>query len=94
MRLLSLADVPSEFAQHCPPDSVAMPGVQHPIAINTLLCPLALLHAYCCTMDSVLLHTMVSLAMHATLRAALTSILLLAACSDMMQPLMNKHCSN
>eukprot|EP00983_Pelagomonas_calceolata_P007762 254072-Pelagomonas_calceolata.AAC.1 len=29
--------------------------------------------------------------MHVTLRAARTSILLLAVCSDMMQPMMNKH---
>eukprot|EP00983_Pelagomonas_calceolata_P013299 424458-Pelagomonas_calceolata.AAC.1 len=66
-----------------------MPGVQRLVAINTLLCPL--LHAYFCSMDLVLLHTVVSLAMHAMLRAAHTSILLLAACRDMMQPLMNKH---
>eukprot|EP00983_Pelagomonas_calceolata_P051775 1142560-Pelagomonas_calceolata.AAC.3 len=62
MRLLSLVDVPSKFAQHSPLDPTAMPGVQCPVAINTLLCPLALLHGYSCTMDSVLLHTMVSLA--------------------------------
>eukprot|EP00983_Pelagomonas_calceolata_P073619 1152196-Pelagomonas_calceolata.AAC.1 len=61
-----------------------MPGVQHPVAINTLLCPSALLHAYFCTIDSVLLHTMVSFAMLVKLLAARTSILLLAACSDMM----------
>jgi len=42
-------------------------------------------------MDMVLLHTMVSFAMHVTLLAARTSIILLAACSNMMQPLMNKH---
>jgi len=86
--------VPSEFAQHCPLDPAAMPGVQRPVAINTLLRPLALLHAYCCTTDSVLMHTMVSFAMHVTLLAARTSIILLAACSNMMQPLMNKHAGN
>eukprot|EP00983_Pelagomonas_calceolata_P045301 1139664-Pelagomonas_calceolata.AAC.1 len=58
-----------------------VPGVQRPVAIHTL-CPLALLRAYCCTTDSVLLHTMVSFATHVTLRAACKSILLLAACSD------------
>eukprot|EP00983_Pelagomonas_calceolata_P025583 803430-Pelagomonas_calceolata.AAC.1 len=58
IRLLSLADLRSEFTQHCPPDPTAMPGVQRPVAINTLLCPVALLHAYFYTMDLVLLHTM------------------------------------
>eukprot|EP00983_Pelagomonas_calceolata_P034903 1093417-Pelagomonas_calceolata.AAC.1 len=96
MRLLNLADVPSKIVHHCPPDPAAMPipGVQRPKAINTLLCTLALLRAYCCSKDSVLLHTMVSLAMHVILRAARTSILLLAACSDMMLPLTNKHAGN
>eukprot|EP00200_Dunaliella_tertiolecta_P018623 CAMPEP_0202398238 /NCGR_PEP_ID=MMETSP1128-20130828/1157_1 /ASSEMBLY_ACC=CAM_ASM_000463 /TAXON_ID=3047 /ORGANISM="Dunaliella tertiolecta, Strain CCMP1320" /LENGTH=133 /DNA_ID=CAMNT_0049001333 /DNA_START=8 /DNA_END=408 /DNA_ORIENTATION=- len=37
---------------------------------------------------------MVSFAMHVTLLAARTSIILLAACSNMMQPLMNKHAGN
>eukprot|EP00983_Pelagomonas_calceolata_P034115 1068591-Pelagomonas_calceolata.AAC.1 len=88
---LSLSDVPSEFAQYCPPDPAAMPGEQRTVAINTLLCPLALLHAYCCTMDLVLLHTMVGFTMHVTLLAARISVPLMAACSDMMQPLMNNH---
>eukprot|EP00983_Pelagomonas_calceolata_P006290 208277-Pelagomonas_calceolata.AAC.1 len=96
MCLLRLTGVPSKFTQHNPLDPAAMlvPGVQRPVAINSLLCPLALLRAYCCTMDSVQLHIMVSLAMHVTLRGARTSILLLAACSDMMQLLMNKHAGN
>eukprot|EP00983_Pelagomonas_calceolata_P013030 416931-Pelagomonas_calceolata.AAC.1 len=60
MCLLSLTGVPSKFTQHNPLDPAAMPvpGVQRIVAINTLLCPLALLHAYCCTTDLVLLHTM------------------------------------
>eukprot|EP00983_Pelagomonas_calceolata_P049397 1141505-Pelagomonas_calceolata.AAC.1 len=96
MRLLNLADVPSDFTLHCPLDPAAMPipGVDRPKAINTLLCPSALLRAYCYSMDSVLLHTMVSLAMHVMLCAARTSILMLAACSDMILPLIDKHAGN
>eukprot|EP00983_Pelagomonas_calceolata_P023635 744062-Pelagomonas_calceolata.AAC.1 len=71
-----------------------VPGVQRPVGIKTLLCPVALLHASCYTMDIVLLQTMVGFAMHVTLLAARTSILLLAACNDIMQPLMSKHPGN